>query len=130
MPSPHNSVKPKRKPKSGKLSNRVRWTTGGLGIIRGGSNCVAQPQFAWDLVEKAPNGSIQDYWLDLEWLLIYKQNLEMFTEDTRILRSATDDQRVEIDSAAKILLTQAARLTHFATGSPIESLNPFSPASA
>jgi len=54
----------------------------------------------------------------------------MFTEHTRILRRATDDKRVEICSAAHILLMDAARLAHFAAASPIESLNPFSPASA
>jgi len=128
MPFPRNSGKPKRKPKSDRLSNRIRWTTGGLGIIRGGFNCIGQSPLAPDLVVKASPASVEDYWLDIEWLLTYKQNLKMFTEDTRILRRATNDQRVEIGSAARILLIEAARLARFAAGSPIESFDPFGPA--
>jgi hypothetical protein len=125
---PHQSTS-KRKPKH-VLSNRVRWTTAGLGVIRGGIRRPGCPQSVPGVAAEPAPGLVEDEWLDLEWLLIYKRNLEVFTEQTRMLRRATDENRVEICSAARILLMDAARLAHFAAGSPIESLNPFSPASA
>ena len=114
MPLPPHQSASKRKPKH-VLSNHVRWTTAGLGVIRGGIRPQGRPQSVPGVGAKPPPDRPDDEWLDLEWLLIYKCNLEMFTED--ILRRATDDKRVEICSAAHILLMDTARLARAALGS-------------
>jgi hypothetical protein len=91
---PHQSTS-KQKPKHS-LSNRVRWTTAGLGVIRGGIPRPWRPQRLPGVAAKPPLDLPDDEWLDLEWLLVYKQNLEVFTQHTRMLRRATDDKHVEI----------------------------------